>query len=89
MIAGLDLVQDDFEHPIGAMGPRAHARIGGEQGCQIEWIDGLVDDAGERVDRQTIVERDPFGSETIPAAPSDVRRRVRASGGCGGQNVLR
>jgi hypothetical protein len=86
MMTGLDLVQDDLEHQIGAMGPRADAGIGGEQAGQIELIDGLIDDAGEMVHRQSIVDRNPFGRGAIPgrrgeAIESGKVARGRADGG--------
>ena len=66
MVTGLDLVQDDLEHQIGPMGLGPHPGIGGEEGRQIELVDGLVDDAGEMVGGQGVLDLEPFGGETIP-----------------------
>ena len=66
VVTGLHLVQDDLEHQVRAMGPRADAGIGGEQGRQIESVDRRVDGAGEMVDGQGIVEGEPFGGLMIP-----------------------
>src|SRR3954447_24477675 len=66
MVAGLHLIEDDLEHQIGPKGLGPDPGIGGEQGRPIESVDRLVDDAGEMVGRQGVLDLEPSGGGTIP-----------------------
>src|SRR3954447_16765708 len=48
------------------MGSGAHSQVGSEQGGEIEFINGLIDQAGQMIGGQRVLDLEPFGGLTIP-----------------------